>query len=93
MLGHGGVVGLGQVLGLSGLTGLCCGINISLLMPSSTPASRIVSTYLPSDKTQVHLSTALSSDSLVLLEAAANSTGSNGQVAVVTVDRKSLVSS
>ena len=42
-------------------------------------------THLPLGKSQVHLSSALGSQSLVLLERAADNTGGDGQVTVVAV--------
>jgi hypothetical protein len=43
------------------------------------------STYLPSGEAQLHLTTSLSLDSLVFLEASADGARRDGQVAVVAV--------
>lgn len=44
-------------------------------------------THLPLGKSEVHLSSALGSQSLVFLERAADNTGGDGQVTVVAVIR------
>jgi hypothetical protein len=45
-----------------------------------------VSPYLPLGESQVHLASALGSDSLILLQASADNAGGDGQVAVVAIE-------
>jgi hypothetical protein len=45
-----------------------------------------VSPYLPLGESQIHLASALGSNSLVLLQASADNAGGDGQVAVVAIE-------
>ena len=48
--------------------------------------------HLPAGESELHLAAALSKNSLVLLQAAADSTGRDGQEAVVAIERMGISS-
>lgn len=90
-LSHGGSVGGTKFLDLTLLAVLFavlgsapCASRPGLIAPLSI-------TYRPLGKAQIHLAPALGNDSLVLLEAAADSAGRDGQVSVVAVSKVSVV--
>lgn len=74
-------VGLNKRLDLSLLSVLFHRQSAYPLIPSRKSSS----TYVPLGKLQIHLSSALGSDSLVILKTSANDASSDGQVAVVAV--------
>lgn len=59
-----------------------------MLSSPTTIVNEFKKTYLPLGEAEIHVTTALSSKSLLLVKAAADGTGGNGQVAVVAVVRK-----
>lgn len=74
-------VALAKSLG-SPILPFCCGINIQI--PNDAARSIGVS-YLPLGESQLSLAATLGNNSLLLLQAAADGTAGNGQVAVVAM--------
>lgn len=68
----------------------CCGIIVSHRRQSRSAGS--VTPYRPLGKSKVHLASALDGNALILLEASADNTGGDSQVAVVAI-REMWVSS
>lgn len=92
-LGHGSSVGCSEVLGVTLLAVLLRELSVSFPPIAACSNSQFSNTYRPLGETQVHLATTLGSNSLILLEAAANGAGRNGQVAVVAIKVVMLASS
>jgi hypothetical protein len=52
-----------------------------------------VSSYVPLGESKIHLASALGNDSLLLLQAAADNAGGDGQVAVVAIGERPMLAS
>ena len=93
MLGHGSIVGAGKVLDFTLLAVLLRYKSLATRahhLFTQHPQEKTPKTYLPLGETKFHLSTALSSNSSLVVEASADSAGRDGQVSVVAIHTKGV---
>lgn len=81
---------LGGRVDVLGLTGLAVLFEVISNTSPSIASIGAINAYLPLGEAELGLATALSNQALVLLEAAANSAGRDGQVAVVPERKRGL---